>query len=35
MNISLYQEERGLLSPFFAMADDSPAQIATYLSLGE
>jgi hypothetical protein len=35
MDISPYSEERALLLPLFAMADDSPAQIATYLSFGE
>jgi GNAT superfamily N-acetyltransferase len=35
MKISAYKEDRSLLLPLFAMADDSSAQIATYLSLGE
>jgi GNAT superfamily N-acetyltransferase len=35
MHISPYKEERTFLLSLFAMADDSTAQIATYLSLGE
>jgi GNAT superfamily N-acetyltransferase len=35
MQIAPYHEDRTALLPFFAMADDSPDQIATYLSLGE
>ncbi len=35
MRIELYDADRGALLPLFALADDSPTQIASYLPLGE
>lgn len=35
MQIDRYDDDRGLLLPFFMLADDSPAQIASYISRGE
>ncbi len=36
MRIDRYDDDRALLLPlFFALADDSQAQIATYMSRGE
>ena len=35
MHIDRYDDDRALLLPLFTLADDSPAQIATYISRGE
>ena len=35
MQIERYEADRTALLPLFALADDSPAQVATYISLGE
>lgn len=35
MRIDRYDDDRALLLPLFALADDSKAQIATYISRGE
>jgi len=35
MHIDRYHDDRNLLLPFFALADDSQAQIATYITRGE
>jgi GNAT superfamily N-acetyltransferase len=35
MHIARYDDDRNLLLPFLALADSSPAQIATYISRGE
>jgi ribosomal protein S18 acetylase RimI-like enzyme len=35
MRIERYDADRGALQPLFALADDSPAQVAAYLPLGE
>ena len=35
MHIDRYDEDRALLLPLFKLADDSPAQIARYISRGE
>lgn len=35
MHIAPYSEGRNLLLPLFELADDSPAQISTYISRGE
>ena len=35
MRIERYDAERGALLPLFALADDSPTQVALYVSLGE
>lgn len=35
MQIDLYEADRRLLLPLFALADDSPLQIARYIDLGE
>ena len=35
MHIDRYDDDRALLLPLFALADDSPAQIAAYISRGE
>lgn len=35
MNIAPYSEDRNLLLPLFELADDSTAQISTYISRGE
>lgn len=35
MHIETYQADRAALLPLFVLADDSPAQIAGYIALGE
>lgn len=35
MHIETYQADRSALLPLFTLADDSPAQIAGYIALGE
>jgi ribosomal protein S18 acetylase RimI-like enzyme len=35
MRIERYDADRGALLPLFALADDSPTQVAAYLPLGE
>ena len=35
MHIETYQADRAALLPLFTLADDSPAQIAGYIALGE
>jgi len=35
MHIEIHQADRSTLLPLFALADDSPAQIAGYIALGE
>ncbi len=35
MHIDIYRADRAALLPLFALADDSQAQIAAYISLGE
>lgn len=35
MHIEIYQADRAALLPLFALADDSPAQVAGYIALGD